>query len=92
MAGIRATLVIHGRVQGVCFRFYTQERAMNLGLTGWVRNARGRTVEAVFEGEEGDVKAMARWCHHGPTHAEVTKVDVEYTDATGEFSDFRVTG
>ena len=90
MALTRATLTIHGRVQGVCFRIYTQERAVSLGLTGCVRNTLGRTVEAVFEGEEREVRSMVRWCHSGPSHADVTEVGVEYTDATGEFADFRI--
>ena len=92
MANIRATLTIHGRVQGVCFRMVTQERAAELGLTGWVRNTWGRTVEAVFEGEEEHVRAMVRWCQRGPSHAEVSKIDLDYTDATGEFDGFRITG
>jgi len=92
VANIRATLTIHGRVQGVCFRMFTQERAVELGLTGWVRNTWGRAVEAVFEGEEENVRAMVRWCHSGPSHAEVSKLDLTYADATGEFDDFRITG
>lgn len=90
MPETRATLTIHGRVQGVCFRIYTQERAVSLGLTGWVRNTWGRTVEAVFEGEEEKVRSMVRWCHSGPSHADVTEADVDYSDATGEFADFRI--
>ena len=92
MANVRATLTIHGRVQGVCFRLYTQERAQELGLTGWVRNTWSRTVEAVFEGEEPAVKSMVAWCHRGPSYADVTKVDVAYSESTGEFGEFRVTG
>jgi len=92
MGQVRATLTIHGRVQGVCFRMYTQERAQQLGLTGWVRNTWGRTVETVFEGEEADVRSMVRWCGSGPPHADVSKVDVDYSGATGEFTDFRVAG
>ncbi len=88
----RAHLTIHGRVQGVCFRFYTVEEAEQLGLRGWVRNTRDRTVEAVFEGDEASVKAMVDWCHHGPSAAEVSRVVVEYSEAIGEFSGFSVTG
>ena len=55
MTTARATVTVHGRVQGVCFRMYACERAEDLGLTGWVRNTRDRTVEAVFEGEEDPV-------------------------------------
>ncbi len=90
MSQTRATLTIHGRVQDVCFRIYTQERAVSLGLTGWVRNSFGRTVEAVFEGEDREVRSMVRWCHSGPSHADVTSIDLDYSDATGEFADFRI--
>lgn len=92
MAKIRAHVVVHGRVQGVGFRFAVVERAEHYGLTGWVRNTWERTVEAVFEGEEEDVRAMVEWCRRGPALARVTSVDADYSAAAGEFTDFRVTG
>lgn len=92
MGKIRATVTIHGRVQGVGFRFTTVGRASDLGLAGWVRNTWDRTVEAVFEGDEEDVRAMVRWCQRGATFAHVSRVDTQYSDATGEFTGFHVTG
>ena len=92
MGKLRARVSIEGRVQGVGFRYATCEKAERLRLTGWVRNTWERTVEAVFEGEETDVKAMVRWCRSGPSHADVTDTHVEYGEATGEFTTFRVTG
>jgi len=92
MSNIRAAVTIHGRVQGVGFRFSVCDRAEHYGLTGWVRNTWERTVEAVFEGAEEDVRAMVDWCGRGPALAHVTRVDVSYSDASGEFKSFRVTG
>ncbi len=92
MANTRAHVTIHGRVHGVAFRYSTVARAERLGLTGWVRNTPEGTVEALFEGPENDVESMVQWCHRGPIMAHVTKVDVEYSDATGEFTSFHVTG
>ena len=92
MGNIRAEVTVHGRVQGVGFRFSTLDRADALALPGWVRNTWRRTVEAVFEGDEADVRDMVRWCRTGPAGARVTRLDVRYADATGEFNDFRVTG
>lgn len=92
MARIRAHVVVHGRVQGVGFRFAVVQRAEHYRLSGWVQNTPKRTVEAVFEGEEEDVRAMVEWCRRGPALARVIGVEVDYSSATGEFTDFRVTG
>ena len=49
---VRAHLVVSGRVQGVFFRAETQEKANELGVSGWVKNLAEDRVEAVFEGEK----------------------------------------
>jgi len=72
----RVHVIIHGRVQGVAFRASCQRQAVDLGVTGWVRNRWDRTVEALFEGPDSAVDAMVRWCHHGPPAADVTSVEV----------------
>jgi len=92
MAKLRAEVTVHGRVQGVGFRFSTVSQAQHLGLTGWVRNTWEGAVEAVFEGEEKAVRAMVDWCRRGPTFARVRDVDVRCAEATGEFAGFHVTG
>ncbi|MDI6732738.1 MAG: acylphosphatase [Planctomycetota bacterium] len=78
-----AHLYISGRVQGVFFRSYTQEKALSLGIKGWVRNLSDRRVEAVFEGKETAVQDMIQWCHHGPPSATVTKVDISWEENKG---------
>lgn len=90
MAQTRAHVAISGRVQGVCFRMYTDAQARALGLTGWVRNRYDGTVEAVFEGEEQDVDAMVQWCHHGPRLAHVARVAVTRGGAQGQMTGFSV--
>ena len=87
----RMHVIISGRVQGVFFRAYTRETALALKLNGWVRNLHDGSVEAVFEGEDKNVKTMLEWCKKGPPHAIVTKVDVSEEPHTGEFRDFRIT-
>jgi acylphosphatase len=88
---VRAHLFVSGRVQGVNFRYYTQRKAQELGLTGWVRNLWDSRVEAVFEGEEQAVRRALDWCHAGPPSAWVEDVEVTYELPTGEFGGFRVT-
>jgi acylphosphatase len=72
----RRRVVIHGRVQGVFFRDTTRRRAAERGVSGWVRNNRDGTVEAVFEGEPDAVESMVRFAHEGPRGAVVERVDV----------------
>lgn len=88
---IRAHAIISGRVQGVFFRMETMRAAQRIGVFGWVRNLRDGTVEAVFEGDKTRVDAILNWCKEGPPHAQVTSVNVEPEDYTGEFNSFEVT-
>ncbi len=71
---------IHGRVQGVFYRAWTRETARSLGLSGWVRNRRDGTVEALFCGPEGAVKEMLRLAAEGPPAARVERVDTAPAD------------
>lgn len=89
---LRAHVFISGRVQGVSFRWFTQHKALELGLTGWVRNLWDGRVEVVFEGEEKAVSQAITWCHTGEAPARVTHVEVTYYPATGEFNRFRIIG
>jgi acylphosphatase len=72
----RVRVRIAGRVQGVGFRYWTEEEARELGLTGWVRNRRDGSVEALFSGAAGSVAEMLRRCHAGPAAAVVSSVEV----------------
>lgn len=89
---IRAHVVFRGTVQGVFFRVNARRCAMARGLTGWVKNRRDGSVEAVFEGEEGSVKAAIDWCSTSQPHARVEGKSVEFSAATGEFGDFSIVG
>jgi len=75
-------LVIEGIVQGVGFRYAFQAQAMRLGLSGWVRNRRDGSVEAVVSGTPEAVEAMIAWSRAGPPSARVTRVAVTPADAT----------
>ena len=88
---VRAHAIISGKVQGVFFRMETQRAARGHNVSGWVRNRMDGSVEAVFEGEEANVKATLAWCRTGPPHARVSHVDVTWQEYTGEFEIFEVT-
>jgi len=91
MAKARARVVVHGMVQGVGFRYSCRRQAVLSNVTGWVRNNFDGTVEAVFEGEKGDVQDMVDWCRSGPVSADVRRVDVAWEPPTGKFAAFQIT-
>ena len=83
--------MVHGEVQGVGFRYSAQLEADRLGVTGWVRNRTDGAVEAEVEGDAASVDSMVEWMSRGPRGADVTAVETDELDPTGERS-FRVTG
>ena len=86
---LRLRLTIRGRVQGVWFREATRIEAQRLGVSGWVKNCQDGSVEAVLEGNEGPVRVMEGWCHHGPPAARVIEVLSSEEPMAGE-KGFRV--
>jgi len=87
---VRATVRFHGRVQGVYFRAHCLEKAQELGLDGIVRNVPDGSVEAVFEGDRSVIEACIEWNRTSQPYASVSRVDIEWAAATGEFRGFRV--
>ncbi len=87
---VRLQAIVHGRVQGVNFRAFVVESAFSLGITGWTRNKWDGTVEVVAEGDRARLEKLLAALHQGPRTAMVTKVDVDWQPASGEFSSFHV--
>lgn len=65
---------VTGKVQGVYFRVSSQQKAIELGLSGYARNLADGDVEVFLSGEEENVKIMLAWLKEGPKRAEVTKM------------------
>jgi acylphosphatase len=86
----RLHAVVYGYVQGVNFRSTTQREAARRHLTGWVRNCWDGTVETVAEGPRSVLADFEQYLHRGPSVADVERVDVTYSEATGEFSGFHI--
>ena len=68
-------VLVRGRVQGVGYRAWAERGALSRGLTGWVRNRRDGSVEAVFIGDRDAIAAMVEACRSGPAGAFVEAVD-----------------
>jgi acylphosphatase len=71
---------VTGQVQGVAFRWHTQEQAQRLGVVGWVRNEVDGSVLVHAEGEDDAVDALVEWCRHGPPSSRVDSVTSETAD------------
>jgi acylphosphatase len=89
-AKARLHAVVHGRVQGVNFRYYTIRKAQRLGLTGWVTNRWDGTVETIAEGPRESLEDFQDFLHRGSPSAMVQQVDVTWETHTGEFKRFGV--
>lgn len=70
-------ILVSGKVQGVFFRISTQEKAVELGITGWVKNQVNGQVEIHAEGIEETIEMLIIWCRIGPKNAVVTGVSVK---------------
>jgi len=88
---VRAHVWVKGRVQGVGFRAHVEYGARQVGgVTGWVRNVGYDTVEAIAEGEWGNVERFIEWMKEGPRMSQVDESKVEWEAVTGEFQVFGV--
>jgi acylphosphatase len=87
---IRMLVTVKGKVQGVNFRYHTQQQAILRNVTGWVCNLPDGNVQGCFEGHERDVTALVDWCRTGPSWARVDAVRAEQGTFSGEFDDFRI--
>ncbi|MBE0410578.1 MAG: acylphosphatase [Anaerolineales bacterium] len=86
----RLHVSIQGRVQGVGFRAFVHRKAIEIGLTGWVRNRWDGSVEVLAEGERPSLDRLLLLLKRGPSSAMVSSMDFEWQPATGEFKRFTV--
>lgn len=87
---VRAHIQVKGRVQGVGFRAHVEYQALQLGVSGWVRNVGRDTVEAVVEGKREIVERFIEMIKQGPRMSRVDESKVEWETVTGEFAGFVV--
>ena len=87
---LRAKLFVRGKVQGVGYRAYAARVASQRGLCGGVRNRNDGRVELEVEGPKDKISTLIEDLKIGPPASLVTDVEVEWSPATGRFSDFQV--
>ena len=76
--------VIEGRVQRVGFRASCSRRALDLGISGWVRNQSDGSVEVQAEGPPLALSELRAWCEVGPPGARVLRVKPSQLPVTGD--------
>jgi acylphosphatase len=88
LASLQAT--VRGHVQGVFYRAFVESRALELRLTGYVRNLPDNRVEIVAEGEKINLKKLAALLKKGPPASRVEGIEITWGIYAGEFSQFAV--
>ena len=82
--------MVYGRVQGVFFRAFVSQQATTLGLTGYVRNVPGGTVEVDAEGERVKLRELVDNLKVGPPASRVERVETTWSEYNDRFSAFEV--
>lgn len=82
-------ITVYGRVQGVGFRFYTQRRAVELGIKGFVKNMPDGSVYIEGEGETSSLDEFLSWCRNGPAWARVIEIKINYLPPIG-YQEFKI--
>ena len=79
-------LRITGRVQGVGYRYALRQEAQKLGVTGWVRNRRDGSVEALLHGDQSSVDAVVGWARRGPPGSGVEDIEISTVDGADQYA------
>ncbi|GAM34090.1 acylphosphatase family protein [Talaromyces pinophilus] len=100
MALTRVRFKVHGTVQdgltsppivpGVSFRAFTQKRATEYGVTGWVQNSPDGRVEGEIQGEPDLVQKLLKDVDKGPRHAHVVKLEKSDIDIQEDETSFEI--
>lgn len=86
----RIHFLVHGRVQGVFFRNFTQREASKLGVTGWCSNTDNEKVVGEAQGSPEAIKQFLEAINQGPQHARVVKLDKENRELVEDETQFEI--
>lgn len=86
----RLECVVKGRVQMVLFRDFARRTATKLGVVGFVKNLDDGSVYAVAEGVENSLNQFLNAMKKGSIFSKVSEVNEKWSEARGEFNDFKI--
>lgn len=85
-----ARIFVLGFVQGVGFRRFIKKNAINLGLTGWVKNLSDGRVEALVQGSKENIEKLVKICEKGTFFSDIKSVQIEWEKDSAKFLDFQI--
>ena len=85
-------IIVHGRVQGVGFRYFVCKAGEQRGLTGDARNCSDGTVEIIVEGDAAKIVDFIREVERGPILSRVERVEITDIPARGAYDSFLMEG
>jgi acylphosphatase len=86
----RVKILVSGRVQGVYFRMFTQNKAKQFGIKGCAGNLPDGRVEIIAEADHRSIEQLIKWCHKGPITARVDDVEIIELEADGILTTFEI--
>jgi acylphosphatase len=86
----RVSILVSGKVQGVFYRASTEEKAKEIGLTGFVRNEPDGKVYIEAQGKQEQLDELVKWCKRGPERARVDEITTAELPLIQTETSFRV--
>ena len=86
----KVKLLVSGRVQGVYFRMFTQNKAKQFGINGHARNLPDGRVEIIAEADDTSIEKLIQWCHKGPVTARVDHAEIIELESDDVFTSFDI--
>lgn len=83
-------LIIDGQVQGVTFRLFVKNLALELGLTGYVKNNYDGTVTVLAQGEKLHLAKLLDRCYSGPDKANIENIKDEWQSISTPYQTFKI--
>ena len=86
----RLHAIVYGRVQGVGYRAFIYDKALYLGLKGFVKNLPDGSVEIEAEGEEKDLFKLIEFAKSGPPLSNVTNIEYDFYEDLKNYDTFKI--
>jgi acylphosphatase len=86
----RVKILVSGRVQGVYFRMFTQNKAKHLGIKGCARNLPDGRVEIIAEADNSSIEKLIKWCRKGPVTARVDDIEIIELESDEALTSFEI--